>query len=348
MDPHAYEPIGRLPDTAEPSLSSAHPEADPRVVICIPVFNDWQATGQLIDRLDEVAASLPDPILVVLVDDGSTSRPSEIVAREPRALEGVCLLTLRRNVGHQRAIALGLAFICERIACREVLVMDGDGEDPPEAVPKLLRQSRQCSSPAIVFAKRGKRNEPYWFRMGYQAYRLVHYVLTGRTVDVGNFSVIPFPLLRRLMSVSELWNHYAAAVFHARLPVETVPVDRGQRLGGQSHMNLVSLVVHGLSAISVFGDTVGVRILVVLGLLMLLLTGGLGAVVYIRIFTAAAIPGWATTAAGILAVLLMNLFSLAMMFVLFVTQSRSHAQFLPVRDWQYFVDSDRWLYARCV
>lgn len=338
----------RLPDAAEPPLMSDQPAADARVVICIPVFNDWPSAAIVIRCLDELAAELSDRVTVVLVDDGSTNDPPEKLPFEPRDLEGVILVRLRRNVGHQRAIALGLAFIFDKVPCREVVVMDGDGEDLPEAISKLLDHGRQSPSPVIVFAQRGKRSEPLWFRMGYRAYRFVHYLLTGRTLEVGNFSVVPFSLLGRLMSVSEIWNHYAAAVFHARLPVATLSVDRGRRLHGRSHMNPVALVVHGLSAISVFGDTVGVRILMVLGVLMLLLTSGLVAVVYVRLFTSAAIPGWATTAAGILALLLMNLFSLAMMFVLFVTQSRSNAQFLPIRDWRYFVDSHRWLCTRRV
>ena len=43
---------------------------------------------------------------------------------------------------------------------------------------------------------------------------------------VGNFSVIPRDLLSRLVVVSELWNHYAAAVFKSRLPFVTLKGER--------------------------------------------------------------------------------------------------------------------------
>ena len=99
--------------------------------------------------------------------------------------------------------------------------------------------------------------------LGTWAYRFVHLLLTGERVRVGNFSVIPRDLLRRLVAVSDLWNHYAAAVFHARIPYTTIPTTRGTRYAGASQMNFVALVTHGLSAMSVFGDRIGVRLLIV-------------------------------------------------------------------------------------
>ena len=94
-------------------------------------------------------------------------------------------------------------------------------------------------------------------------YRLIHFLLTGVQVQVGNFSVIPATVLRRLVAVSELWNHYAAAVYKAKLPMALIPAQRNCRLEGSSRMNLVALVVHGLSAMAVFGDRIGVRLLMV-------------------------------------------------------------------------------------
>ena len=71
------------------------------------------------------------------------------------------------------------------------------------------------------------------FRVFYALYRWAHVLLTGIPVRVGNFSVIPSSQLRRLVVVSELWNHYAAAVFKARVPRTSVPTVRAPRLDGQ-------------------------------------------------------------------------------------------------------------------
>jgi hypothetical protein len=58
-----------------------------------------------------------------------------------------------------------------------------------------------------------KRREGLVFRAGYLAFRILHRALTGRGVEVGNFSVVPFPMLARIVGISEIWNHYAAGVY---------------------------------------------------------------------------------------------------------------------------------------
>jgi len=96
--------------------------------------------------------------------------------------------------------------------------MDGDGEDSPNDIPRMLEQFTKHEGNSIVFASRLKRSENRLFRVFCQGYRLLHYLCTGISVRVGNFSVIRGKLLRRLVVVSDLWNHYAASVIKARLP----------------------------------------------------------------------------------------------------------------------------------
>ena len=100
------------------------------------------------------------------------------------------------------------------------------------------------------------------FAVFYHLYRHLHRALTGVRVRVGNFSILPFAYLSTLVAMSELWNHYAAAVFRSKLAFRMIPIPRGTRIAGSSKMNFVALVSHGLSAISVFGDIVGVRLLI--------------------------------------------------------------------------------------
>ena len=103
------------------------------------------------------------------------------------------------------------------------------------------------------------------FALFYRLYRIAHWLLTGIRVEVGNFSVVPYPVVKKLAVVSEMWNHYAAAVTHARIPTTLVPTVRGKRLAGRPTMNFVSLVAHGLDGMSVFADRIGVRLLATTG-----------------------------------------------------------------------------------
>jgi len=146
--------------------------------------------------------------------------------------------------------------------------------------------------------------------------------------------------------VSELWNHYAAAVFKAQLQYTTVALPRGTRYFGQSRMNFTSLVIHGLSAISVFGDVVGGRLLAAAAALGGLAILGLLAVVGIRFGTALAIPGWATVAGGLLLLLLCQLLVACLLFVFVILAARTSLTFLPIRDYQHFVAGVRRIFPR--
>jgi uncharacterized membrane protein YbhN (UPF0104 family) len=102
-------------------------------------------------------------------------------------------------------------------------------------------------------------------------------------------------------------------------------------------MNYVALIGHGLSALSVHAELIGVRLLIFASALAGLMTALLGGVIVVRLGTDLAIPGWATTAAGILVVLLLQAAALAIVFVFIVLHGRSHPLFIPIRDYPYFV-----------
>ena len=311
-----------------------------QVMTIIPVFNDWQSLNLLLQDLDLVLQEHHIPAKVLVIDDGSTvAFPSRVPHNPPRAISEVEILHLRRNLGHQRAIAIGLAFVHASRPCDAVLVMDADGEDKPSDVPLLVRTFQQEDGRKIIFAERTKRSETWVFKLFYHLYRILHRILTGLSVRVGNFSVIPFDSLSSLVGVSELWNHYAAAVFKAKLPHGKVPTTRGSRLCGDPTMNFVALAVHGLSALSVYGDVIGVRLLVAAIALVLLVATGLFLTLIIRFATNLAIPGWATYTSGILLLLLFQVVVMSLLLIFTILNSRANLTFLPIRDYQYFVKS---------
>jgi hypothetical protein len=318
-------------------------------VILIPLYNDWETFAKLAVKLDEVLASAGREADILIVDDASVVDPDPRSRFGPyRAVRRIDVLRLRRNLGHQRAIALGLTYIHQRVepAYGAVVVMDGDGEDAPEDVPRLLERLEAEGGRVLVFAERTRRSESLAFRFFYFLYRQLHFLLTSIRVRVGNFSAIPRRRLESLVAVSDLWNHYAAAAFHSRQPYCTVPTQRARRLGGRSSMNFVALVAHGLSAISVYREVIGVRLLVLAIILALGALLGLAVTVFLRLATALAIPGWATSATGLLLIVLLQAMMLALVFCFVILGDRNSTTFLPLRDYTYFIAGTWTLYAR--
>jgi len=304
----------------------------------MPVYNDWAAAQKLLVLLDAALGSTPCRGSVLMVDDASTEDPPEWPQKLSQ-IGDVSVLHLRRNLGHQRAIAMGLVYVHQNWPGMDaVVVMDADGEDRPADIPALLARFKAEGGRQVVFAARAKRLENAVFRFFYHAYRLLHKVLTGVAVRVGNFSVLPPQALGRLVVVSEMWNHYAAAVFRARIPHTSIPVARGTRLAGESKMNFISLLVHGLSAISVFSDVVGARLLALAALAIVAAAALVGVVAGVRLFTDLAIPGWATYVTGILLIVLAQALIVSLALVFIIVNGRGNSSFLPIRDAGYFID----------
>src|SRR5690349_4506715 len=133
--------------------------------ILTPCYNDWAALDALIVRINSIMdASLLKSISFLVVNDGSTIPP-------PPSLAGssIEVLNLNRNVGHQRAIAIGLCYIYFEKPCDCVIVMDADGEDKPDDLPTLI-EAQAANKDTIVFAERAKRSEGLIFRFFYGIY----------------------------------------------------------------------------------------------------------------------------------------------------------------------------------
>jgi polyisoprenyl-phosphate glycosyltransferase len=309
------------------------------IVITMPVYQDWESAALLCAAIDRCLLECPAiEAEIVFIDDGSSDViPAEFPAYSPRALRSMRLLSLRRNLGHQRAIAVALAYIQQHLAGDAVIVMDADGEDRPEDICRLVAASGSTSRWVTVFAERGRRVEGFSFRAFYGCYRFLHRILTGRSIRFGNFSLLPRHHVDSLVTYPELWNHYAAAVLKARLPFVTIRADRGTRLRGRSTMNFVSLVIHGLSALFAGYEVVGTRLLVGTVLLGLLFGVLIMVVVGVKFLTQLAIPGWATFTVGLLFVLVTQSIATSLAIIFSVMISRNNLGFLPIRDYEYFV-----------
>jgi hypothetical protein len=261
------------------------------------------------------------------IDDGSSESFDHKMFSTPN-LAGVEVLRLVCNLGHQRAIAVGLAELAKFNIYDAVIVMDCDGEDRPSDLIRLI-ETHGADSKAIVAAQRARRSEGLRFRALYMLYKWLFLLLTGRKIDFGNFMLIPRSMVARLARMPEMWNHLSAAVLRSRIGVVRVATERGRRYTGSSSMNLVSLLVHGLSAIAVFGDIVFVRLLLLASAVSsIALLLGIAAVI-VRVMTDLAIPGWASNVVGISAIILFQGLTLSVVASLNMLGGRSGAVFIP-------------------
>ena len=336
--------IGALQTTADgqhaSELDRRNFDMIARVAVVVPVLDDWDSFSNLLEDLSLKLTGSDAEFHIVAIDDGS-SQPFDvdrITLQAGNCIADVEIVHLALNLGHQRAIAVGLAQVAVREDIDAVVVMDSDCEDRPEDIAPLLAESRSHAG-HVVLAHRAKRSETRTFRVGYLAYKALFRALTGRSISFGNFSLLPMAAVRRIVHMPELWNNLPAAIMRSRLNYTTIPTVRGRRYAGQSKMNYVALAVHGLSAMSTYTDTIFVRVLVAAGLVALALFAGIFVATLLRFTTDLAIPGWTTVVVSALVTLLMQTMILVVATALMILAGRSSRPMLPIVDCHVFVAS---------
>lgn len=284
---------------------------EPPIVVVTPVYEDRTAFRVL---LQDLRLHTGQSLILVAVDDGSVMEPIDLTDFLASQTNG-SILRLRRNVGHQRAITVGLAHVITNVPqARSIVIMDSDGEDSPASISALLSELDN-SDVDIVVAQRASRVETWQFKVFYQIYKAIFKGLTGRVISFGNFMAMTPAAAARLSSMAESPIHLAASVLNARLSVRRVAVHRAPRYAGKSKMNFVGLVLHGFRGMMVFAEDVLVRVGIACGLvasmsvLMILAAVALKAV-------GIATPGWFSVALGLLVLIFIQTGTLVLLTLL--------------------------------
>ncbi len=298
-------------------------------VIITPVYEDAEAFSVL---LHEIKKEIPNAYIIA-VDDGSVKFPVDVQAFGETSLSGT-VLKLRRNVGHQQALAIGISYSAEKFPdASSFVLMDSDGEDLPSTVPSLLKELSVGEADVIV-ATRKSRQETFKFKMFYLVYKSIFRMSTGRKIAFGNYMALNHVAVQRLSSMREVWTHVAASVLQSRLRVRTLPLDRGSRYAGKSKMNFVSLALHGFRALMVFSDDVLVR--VGIGTATLAIFSVMAGVLAFTLKIAGyATPGWFSTAVGILLIVFLQTGALTLLSLMLTGASKGGA--LPDRHYSEYI-----------
>lgn len=313
----------------------------PKIVVVIPVFNDWESVSQLVAEFPTSLAAFH----LLIVDDGSTE-PCPETFTIPAGFAGAEIVSFEINQGHQRAIASGICEAVRRIPHDYLVVMDGDGEDSPASLEKLIDE--QGKNPdAIVVASRGIRTEGVKFKLFYAVFKRLFVLLTGWRLDFGNYSVMPAKHAHALTMMPELWNHYPSSIIRSGRPLQRIRIDRGSRYAGKSKMSFLSLVSHGLSGLGNFFDIIFVRLLWFASLFTAAATMLLITLIVLRLVDWVQsgfeefVPGWGTFVAGFIVFATLQVWLFAATGTLLAMINRQTIRPIPLLETEKLVRGQR-------
>lgn len=260
------------------------------VFIIIACYNEGPGITSLLRETENLVSGLEENFTVVVVDDGSEEDTCNLLAGFNFSDRRITfnLLQLEYNTGHQSAIAQGIHY-SHTCSADYAIIMDGDGEDNPSAIPELLR----LKDHDIVNVIRGKRGEGAGFMLAYGIYRMIFKFVTGKKMNFGNYCMINARVISIINSRSFI--HLAAFLSKLKLKSAAIRFDKRQRLSGKSKMTVADLVHHAFrSFVEYAGELVMLflKLFLVLFVLFILL---MGYILYLKLFTNKAILGWSST-----------------------------------------------------
>ena len=228
------------------------PHALRRISIAIPLHNEAEVFAELHRRVGDALDDLPGgPHEIVLVDDGSSDATFKFIRQAAATDERVVGIRLSRNFGHQAALTAALEAVTGDI----VIVMDGDLQDRPEEIPRLIA-AHDHGGYDVVYVQRVRRKESLPLRAAY----FVFYRLLRRMseidvpVDTGDFALLSRRVVDQMNRLPERHRYVRGLRTWVGYPQTGIQVERDARAGGDpsyTTLKLFRLAFDGMFAFSV-------------------------------------------------------------------------------------------------
>ena len=239
-----------------------------KYVILIPSFNDWECLNLLIPKIDQVLKNTNENVDVLIVNDGSTKK-NNLVFKKMSHLKKIEVLNLRKNVKAQIAIATGLNFLKKEKFQGGIIVMDADGQDDPEYLIDIFKESKKNPERTITI-NRTKRDDELPFKILYQMYLFLLFLLTFKYLKFGVYSYLHSSSLDKILSTNDIHLAYAASLAKHFKNKNVIFAPRKKRIIGESQNNYKSLTHYALKIISVFRNQVLINSIVLVFISFLL------------------------------------------------------------------------------
>jgi glycosyltransferase involved in cell wall biosynthesis len=280
------------------------------VSVVIPVYDEREALRPLVDELLPQLRRLGRDVEVIFVDDGSRDGSGEVLADLASEEPEISVVRLRRNFGKDVALMAGF----REAKGDAVITMDGDMQDDPAEIPRLLAGLEEGAD--LVTGWKRKRRDPVGKRAASRVFNGVTARMSGVPLHDLNSGLKAYrgEVVRSLALTGDLYRYIPVLAANEGFRVREIPVNHRPRRHGRSKYGLERYVrgfldlltilfigrfrhrpMHLFGGLGLLVTMVGLGISVYMAVLRftghgignrpLLLLGVLGIVVGIQLFT---------------------------------------------------------------
>ncbi|CUH93946.1 putative membrane protein [Propionispora sp. 2/2-37] len=269
------------------------------ISIVVPVYNEQENVRFFYQKIRKYTEPTGYPFELIFVDDGSTDATAQLLEQLTHQDGRVRAVLLARNFGHQVALTCGMDYA----QGDAVITMDGDMQHPPEMLPVLLRKWEEGFD--VVQTIRLDTEGVSWFKQSTSRtfYRLINALANTNThiVEGGSdFRLMDKKVVATFQCFKERARFIRGIISDLGYRQTYVEFVAAPRHAGKSKFSLKKMIMFALDGITSFSK-IPLRFAFYLGILLSLMSFLLTLdVVYTKLFTTEAVPGWATITASIL------------------------------------------------
>jgi glycosyltransferase involved in cell wall biosynthesis len=249
----------------------------PTYSVVIPVFNEEGNVEAIVERVVPVMEKVGEPFEVLFVDDGSTDRTPVLLRKLAAQDSRVRVVRFTRNYGQEAAVeALYL-----NARGRWLIQMDGDLQNPPEEIPKLLAKKDEGFD--VVYGIREGRQDSL-FRVA--ASRTMQWGMRSLMEielpdDISTFRLMGASIARLVALLPERRKFFSALLVWSGARIGVVKVAHAARTAGTTKYNFTKLLNHTFDLLVGFSSK-PLRYIGALGFLFSFGGFGLGAWTVVR------------------------------------------------------------------
>ena len=231
-----------------------------KYIIITPTYNDWKSLDRLITRIGKIKKKVPGIFEIIIINDHSNIKKR--LKKKYINIKSIKIINLKKNLGSQKAIYIGLQYMKKKKIKSIITVMDSDGEDDPNKIPDLLKLAKK-NKDFMIIANRSRRTENPLLKFLNLLRLFLTFIITGKYLNFGNYSSFHSNCLKKILKNSNLGLAYSAGIAKNFNKFIKFPIDKKERLYGNSKVSFTFLLSHSINIITVFKNEVFFRSLVI-------------------------------------------------------------------------------------
>lgn len=219
-----------------------------KYIFLLPLYNDWESLIILLDKINKEIKDKNKTADILVVNDCSSIK-SPIFLKYSN-INKINILNLKKNLGSQKAISIGLKYLKEKKREMIITILDSDGEDDVSKITTMISEAEKYNQKVIV-STRTKRRENFFFKILYFFHKLITFIFTFKWISFGNFSSFHSTQLNNILSNNSSWLAFSSSVAK-NCKIGKIDAERKKRLIGVSKLSYLNLVFHSLRVSAVF------------------------------------------------------------------------------------------------